>query len=78
MAEPKVFRSIDNPDGFAVSVLDGSRNGCVTLAAVGHDAESDRWKAITIDLSPSDAKALCAELRRVAKLVSEGGGNGAG
>lgn len=70
----KLFCSNHNRD-FVLEATSSGDNVLVVIRDLS-DAFGDQGNAASINIEVADIPALCAELRRVAKLAKEGGQDG--
>ena len=70
----KLFCSNHNRD-FVLEVTSSGDNALVVIRDLS-DAFGDQGNAASIHIDAADIPALCAELRRVAKLAEQGGQDG--
>jgi hypothetical protein len=71
----KLFCSYGNRD-FVLEATSSGHNNVLVVVRDLSDAFGDQGNAASIAIDADDIPALCAELRRVAKLAKQGGQDG--
>ena len=71
----RIFHN-SNPDDMNCLTIDRGLDGRVSIYASNNYLSPWEGCGHGATLDPEDIPALCRELRRVAKLAREGGGNG--